>query len=156
VQKSKPIPFPDYRMSLLFSIGRRQRDAKRESNSLIRASPLLTSNRQWCLYGIRIILLDRLVALISNRSLTSSPAQSIALFHGPWCDSAHELLLANSKSGERYHQNKAFLSPSGECEPTLKLTMSSSALRTWGSPAVSNLRENPMLTAKPKALYRFL
>jgi hypothetical protein len=57
------------------------------------------------------------------------------------------ILLANSKSGERYHQNKAFLSPSGECEPTLRLTMSRSTLRTWGSPAVSNLTENPKVTA---------
>jgi hypothetical protein len=30
---------------------------------------LMASDRQWCLYGIRIILLVRLVALLSNRSL---------------------------------------------------------------------------------------
>ena len=30
---------------------------------------------------------------ISGRRL---PGQSIALFHGPWCAAAHELLLANS------------------------------------------------------------
>src|SRR5881227_1037552 len=82
-------------MSLFFSIERRQRDAKRESNALIRASPMSASNRQWCLCGIRIILLVRLVALVSNRSLTLPPAQSRALFHGPWCAPAHELLLAN-------------------------------------------------------------
>src|SRR2546429_391106 len=44
------------------------------------------SDRQWCLGGIRITLLDRLVALVSNRSLTlPSPARSITLFHAQWC-----------------------------------------------------------------------
>src|SRR2546421_118575 len=86
-------------MSLVFAIQkRRQRDTKRESNSLIRASPMSVSNRQWCLCGIRIILLVRLVALVSNRSLTLPPAQSRALFHGPWCAPVHEVLLANSLS----------------------------------------------------------
>jgi hypothetical protein len=56
---------------------------------------VMASNRQWCLDGIRIILLDRLVALVSNRSLTLPPGQSIPLFHGPWCTPAHELLLGN-------------------------------------------------------------
>ncbi len=35
---------------------------------------------------------------ISGRRL---PGQSIALFHGPWCAAAHELLLANSPSSSQ-------------------------------------------------------
>src|SRR5205823_6747460 len=97
-------------MSLFFAIQkRRQRDTKRESNSLIRASPMSASNRQWCLCGIRIILLVRLVALVSNRSLTLPPGQGIPLFHGPWCAPVHEVLLGNFDSMCGQEENEPFI-----------------------------------------------
>jgi hypothetical protein len=55
-------------MSFLFAIeGGKGTPSKSQILSFVLR--LVTSDRQWCLYGIRIILLGRLVALASNRSL---------------------------------------------------------------------------------------
>ena len=64
---------------------RRQRDAKRGSNSPIRASlARATDGGAW--EASAITLVDRLAARVSNRSLTlhSSCCHSI-LFHARWC-----------------------------------------------------------------------
>ena len=58
---------------------------------------LAASDRRWCLAGIQIILVDRLVALVTNRSLPllrSTP--SVSLFLRGGAASRHDLLVAKS------------------------------------------------------------
>ncbi len=94
--------------------GKGERDAKRETNSSLRASSLLTSDRRWCLSGIQITLLDRLTVRVSIRSLTQ-PSQSRVyhFFMRGGASQTHDTLLANPKSGEEYCENKVFFPLSG-------------------------------------------
>ncbi len=58
---------------------------------------LMTSDRQWCLYGIRIILVDRLFgASIKPISDVVSLVKVYHLFMGRGAPAAHELLVAKS------------------------------------------------------------
>jgi len=45
-------------------------------------------------------------------------------FHSLWCPPEHELLLANSKSGERHYQNKSIFRCYSECCVTVSHTES--------------------------------
>jgi len=97
------------------------------------------SDRRWCLHVIQITLVVRLAARISSRSLTLPRLAAILpFFMRGGAPAAHDSLVANSKSGERYHKKSLFSLLGGEYQPPLMLEKNRTSLRKSNSPPISD------------------